>query len=100
MRIRPASSRRIAASSPQYTSALVSPRYLSAVAMRAGIADGDHVGTGCCREAAGRGRSDADWPNTAIEPCDIYRTLRSRTQAVRGDQTGSRQALLCRSILV
>jgi hypothetical protein len=35
--------------SPQYASALAYPRYLSAAAMRAGIADADHLGAGCCR---------------------------------------------------
>ena len=51
-------------------------------------------------QAAGGGGPEADRPDAAVEPCDVYRTLRSCPQAVCGHQAGSRQAVRCGPLFV
>ena len=51
-------------------------------------------------QAVGPGGSKADRSHAAVEPGDLYRPVRPRAKAVRGDQDGACSPVRCRTFLV
>jgi len=53
-----------------------------------------------CDQADGARRPEADRSNAAIEPGDVYRSVRPRAQDLRGDEDGEVASLRCRALLL